>query len=43
MDDNCYVSLTLEKYNEVYDKAKKYDKILEENNNIPVVDEQIRS
>jgi hypothetical protein len=27
MDDNSYVSLTLEKYNELYDKAKKYDEL----------------
>ena len=25
MDDTSYVSLSLDKYNELYDKAKKYD------------------
>jgi len=27
MDDTSYVSLSLEKYNELYDKAKAYDEI----------------
>lgn len=27
MEDNSYVSLSLEKYNELYDKAKKYDEL----------------
>lgn len=27
MEDNSYVSLSLEKYNELYDKAKKYDEM----------------
>lgn len=30
MEDNSYVSLSLEKYNELYDKAKKYDSLLNE-------------
>lgn len=29
MEDNSYVSLSLEKYNELYDKAKNYDEISE--------------
>lgn len=29
MEDNSYVSLSLEKYNELYDKAKKFDEITE--------------
>lgn len=28
MEDNSYVSLSLEKYNELYDKAKKYDELV---------------
>lgn len=27
MEDNSYVNLSLEKYNELYDKAKKYDEL----------------
>lgn len=27
MEDNSYVSLSLEKYNELYDKAKKFDEL----------------
>lgn len=30
MEDGCYVSLSLEKYNELYDKAKKYDELFKE-------------
>ena len=29
MEDNSYVNLSLEKYNELYDKAKKYDELKE--------------
>lgn len=30
MEDNSYVSLSLEKYNELYDKAKKFDELTEQ-------------
>lgn len=30
MEDNSYVSLSLQKYNELYDKAKKYDELTKE-------------
>ena len=30
MEDNSYVSLSLEKYNELYDKAKKFDELTKE-------------
>lgn len=30
MEDNSYVSLSLKKYNELYDKAKRFDKLTEE-------------
>lgn len=30
MNDNSYVSLSLEKYNELYEKAKKFDELTEE-------------
>lgn len=29
MEDNSYVSLSLQKYNELYDKAKKFDELTE--------------
>lgn len=29
MEDNSYVNLSLEKYNELYDKAKKFDELSE--------------
>lgn len=29
MEDNSYVSLSIEKYNELYDKAKKFDELSE--------------
>lgn len=29
MDDNSYVNLSLQKYNELYDKAKKFDELIE--------------
>lgn len=34
MEDNSYVSLSLEEYNELYDKAKMYDEITEKLTNI---------
>lgn len=30
MEDNSYVNLSLKKYNELYDKAKKFDELNEE-------------
>lgn len=30
MEDNSYVNLSLQKYNELYDKAKKYDELTNE-------------
>ena len=30
MEDNSYVSLSLQKYNELYDKAKKFDELTEQ-------------
>lgn len=33
-EDTSYVSLSLEKYNELYEKAKKYDEICEPNESI---------
>lgn len=30
MEDNSYVSLSLQKYNELYDKAKKFDELSKE-------------
>lgn len=30
MEDNSYVNLSLEKYNELYDKAKKFDELSKE-------------
>lgn len=30
MEDNSYVNLSLQKYNELYDKAKKYDELTKE-------------
>lgn len=29
MEDNSYVSLSLKKYNELYDKAKRFDELTE--------------
>lgn len=34
MEDNSYVSLSLEKYNELYDKAKKFDALTEMSNEL---------
>ena len=30
MNDNSYVSLSLEKYNELYEKSKKFDELVKE-------------
>ena len=30
MEDTSYVNLSLQKYNELYDKAKKYDELTKE-------------